>query len=62
MEKHAPSRKKFIRGSHTPFMNKELRKAIFTRSGLQDKFYKAHGKRTRFFIKKTTEKMRIFEE
>ena len=32
VEKHAPLRKKFIRGNHTPFINKELRKAIYTRS------------------------------
>ena len=43
-------------------MNKELRKAIFTRSGLQDKFYKSPWKENEVLYKKTTEKMRIFEE
>ena len=41
VEKHAPLRKKFIRGNHAPFMNKELRKAIYTRSRLCNKFCKS---------------------
>ena len=32
VEKHAPLRKKFIRGKHAIFMNNKLRKAIYTRS------------------------------
>ena len=40
VEKHAPLRKKFIRDNHAPFMNKELRTAIYTRSRLHDKFCK----------------------
>ena len=32
VEKHAPLRKKFIRGKHANFMNNKLRKAIYTRS------------------------------
>ena len=32
VEKHAPLRKKFIRRNHASFVNKELRKAIYTRS------------------------------
>ena len=39
--KHAPLRKKFIRDKHAPFMNKELRKAIYTRSKLCNKFCKS---------------------
>ena len=37
-------RKKFIRGNHAPFMNKELRKAIYTRSRLRNKFCKSPSK------------------
>ena len=29
VDKHAPLKKKFVRGNHAPFMNKELRKAIY---------------------------------
>ena len=32
VEKHAPLKKKSNRGKHAPLMNKELRKAIYTRS------------------------------
>ena len=35
--KHAPLRKKTIRGNHAYFVNKELHKAIFTRSRLRNK-------------------------
>ena len=51
VDKHAPLRKKFIRGNHAPFMNKELRKAIYTRSRYVISFVKAHRKRARLFIK-----------
>ena len=40
VEKHTPLIKKFIRGNHAPFINKELRQAIYTRSRLHNKFCK----------------------
>ena len=40
IDKHAPQKKKFLRGNHAPFMSKELRKAIYTRSRLRNKFCK----------------------
>ena len=35
VDKHAPITSKFIRGTHAPFMNKELIKAIMHRSKLK---------------------------
>ena len=37
VNKHVPLKKKTIRGSHASFVNKELRKVIYTRSRLRDK-------------------------
>ena len=38
---HAPIKKKVIRANHMPYMTKQLRKAIMSRSFLQNKFYKS---------------------
>ena len=40
VEKHAPLKKKIIRGNQAPFVNRELRKAIYTRSSLRNKYWK----------------------
>ena len=40
VEKHAPLKKKFLRGNQAPFMTKEFRKAIYNRSRLRNKFCK----------------------
>ena len=40
VEKHAPLKKKIIRGNQAPFVNRELRKAIYTRSRLRNKYWK----------------------
>ena len=37
---HAPLKKKFFCGNQTPFINKELKKAIYTRSRLRNIFCK----------------------
>ena len=37
VNRHAPLKKKSIRGNHASFVNKELRKAIYTRSRLRNK-------------------------
>ena len=37
LDKHAPVKQKFVRANDKPFMNKEIRKAIFTRSRLKNK-------------------------
>ena len=36
VDQHAPLKTKFIRGTHTPFMNKELSKAIMHKSKLHN--------------------------
>jgi exonuclease III len=41
LEKHAPVKKKVIRGNDKPFMNKTLRKAIMRRSALKNKYFKS---------------------
>ena len=50
VERHAPLKKRFFRGNQAPFMNKELRKAIYTRSRLRNIFLKAPRKK----IKRST--------
>ena len=39
-ERHAPLKKRFVRGNQAHFMNKELRQAIYTRSRLRNNFCK----------------------
>ena len=40
IDKHAPLKQKTLRGNEAPFMNKELRKAIYTRLRLKNKYNK----------------------
>ena len=40
VEKHAPLKKKIVRGNHAPFITKDLRKAIYTKSRLKSKYIK----------------------
>ena len=40
VEKHAPLKKKNVRGNQAPFVNREFRKAIYTRSKLRSKYRK----------------------
>ena len=40
VEKYAPLKKKIIRGNQIPFVNRELRKGIYTRSRLRNKYWK----------------------
>ena len=56
VEKDAPLRKKFIRDNHTPFMNKELRKTIYTRSRLRNKFCKSLSNKSEALYKKQQNK------
>ena len=37
IDKHAPLKKKFVRGNQAPFMNREYQKAIYTRTRLKNK-------------------------
>ena len=38
VEKHAPLKKEIVKGNHVPFFTKDLRKAVYTRSRLKNKF------------------------
>ena len=40
VNRHAPSKKKILQGNHALFIDKEFRKAIYTRSRLRNKFLK----------------------
>ena len=41
--KHAPIKRKYIRANETPFMTKDLHKAIMKRSKLRDNFLKSRN-------------------
>ena len=56
VDKHAPLKKKFVRGNHALFMNKELRKAIYNRSRLKNKFCKNQTKENEEIYKKQRDK------
>ena len=40
LEKHAPTKKRYVRVNEVPYMTKALRKAIMTRSRLQNRYFK----------------------
>ena len=44
LDKHAPLKKTFVRGNHSPFINKDLSKAIMTRSRFRNKYIKFPSK------------------
>ena len=52
LNEHAPMKKKYIRANNVPFMNKELRKAIMTRSRLRNRYLKLKTNRPREVYKK----------
>ena len=39
IDKHAPLKKKFVRGNQAAFMNREFREAIYTRTRLKNKYW-----------------------
>ena len=39
VKKHAPLKKKFVKGNYAPFMNREFQKVIYVRSRLRNKFW-----------------------
>ena len=67
LDKHAPMKKKLIRGNHAPYMNTALRKAIMRRTQLQNKFYKTKKlidlrtfKKQRNFVSRQYKKQRKY--
>ena len=39
IDKHAPLKKKFVRGNQAPFMNRVFQKGIYTRTRLKNKYW-----------------------
>ena len=56
VEKHAPSKSKLLRGNTAPFMTPDLRKAIYTRSRLKNRFNKNPTKENEASYKKQRNK------
>ena len=46
VNKHAPLKRKIVRGIQTPFMTNEFQKAIYTRSRLKNKMNKNPTEKT----------------
>ena len=40
VDKHAPLKKKFVRGNQAPFVNRDFQKAIYTRTRLKNKYWR----------------------
>ena len=63
LDKHAPLKKKYIRGNHRPFMNKELPKATMHRSKLRNNFLRHRFNENRKKkVFETTELLCLFAE
>ena len=56
VEKHAPLKKKSLRGNQAPFMTKEVRKVIYNRSRLRNKFCKVPTEENEKLCKKQRNK------
>ena len=56
VNKHAPLKKKFIRGNQAPFMTRNLREEIYTRSRFRNKFCKNPTKENEKLYKKQRNK------
>ena len=52
VDKHAPMKTKFLRGNNAPFMNPELKKAIYTRSRFKNRLNKYLSKQNEKIYKK----------
>ncbi len=56
VDKHAPKKTKFLRGNNAPFMNPELKKAIYTRSRFKNRLNKYPSKQNENIYKKQRNK------
>ena len=56
VDKHAPMKTKFLRGNNAPFMNPELKKAIYTRSRFKNRLNKYPSKQNEKIYKKQRKK------
>ena len=59
LNKHAPMKTKYIRANNSPFMNKELSKAIMVRSRLRNKSLKLKNTRSYGSLQKTKKSLCI---
>ena len=51
VQKHAPLKKKILRGNHAPCMNREFRKEMYKRNRLRNKFWKDLSKENELSFK-----------
>ena len=51
VQKHAPLKKKILRGNHAPFINREFRKEIYKQSRFRNKFWKDPSKENELLFK-----------
>ena len=58
LNKHAPMKTKILRGNDAPFMNKELKKAIYVRSRKKNRFDKDPCNENRVKFKQRPQRMR----
>ena len=49
---HDPLKTKIIRGNNAPFIDKQLRKAIYARNRMKNKIHKNHSKENKMAYKK----------
>ena len=40
IDKHAPLKKKLVKGNQAPFMNRDFQKAIYARNRLKNKYWR----------------------
>ena len=52
IDKHAPLKKKFVRGNQAPFVNREFQKAIYTRTRLKNKYWRDPSRENELAYKK----------
>ena len=52
VNRHVSLKKNILQGNHAPFIDKEFRKAIYTRSRLRNKFLKSSTKENKSLFKK----------
>ena len=52
IDKHAPLKKKFIRGNRARFINRDFQKAIYTRIRLKNKYWRDPSRENELACKK----------
>ena len=52
IDKHAPLKKKLVRGNQAPFMKRDFQKAIYTRTRLKNKYWRDPSRENQLAYKK----------